>query len=106
MKKPARSGLRGGGEVGYSTVAVWGRILAHDDVVIALLRLGCRRSNHRRASVQRSGSRASATMDAAGETLGAPDVLALMFAQPDAKAAAPDLDNTLLLKGSLHFEQD
>jgi len=56
--------------------------------------------------VQRNGNRASATMDAAGEALGAPDVLALVFAQPDAKDAAPDLDNTLLLKGSLHFEQD
>jgi hypothetical protein len=45
-------------------------------------------------------------MDAAGEALGAPDVLALVFAQPDAKDAEPDFDNTLLLKGSLHFEQD
>jgi hypothetical protein len=107
MKKPARSGLRGGGEVGYSTVAVWGRILAHDDVVIALLRLGCRRSNHRRASVQRSGSRASATMDTSGEAFGAPG-----RAHSDVRATerqdhcTPDLDTTVLLKEGLYFEQD
>jgi hypothetical protein len=45
-------------------------------------------------------------MDAPGEALGVPDVLELVFALPDAKAAATDLDNTLLPKGSLHFEQD